>query len=67
MSTIVANGGVTFKLNDPKDLARQILKLLKNESLLEEMGNNGLKIAKRYSWAFITDIYLRFLKQSLRS
>jgi glycosyltransferase involved in cell wall biosynthesis len=67
MSTIVGNGGLTFKLNNPNDLARQILKLLKNESRLEEMGNNALKIVENYAWEHITTKYLRFLKQNLRS
>jgi glycosyltransferase involved in cell wall biosynthesis len=65
MSVIVANGGLTFKLNNPNDLAKQILTLLKSEKLLEEMGNNALKITKIYTWDSITDKYLHFLKQSL--
>lgn len=57
MSEIIESGGLTFKLNDARDLAKKIVTLLKNKILLKELGAIAFKIAKEYDWNEITIKY----------
>jgi glycosyltransferase involved in cell wall biosynthesis len=44
-------GGLTFKLNDPKNLARQIQKLVSSPNLAQTFGQNGFNyVSKHYTW-----------------
>ena len=42
--------GLVYEANDPADLARQILRLIKDRSLRRRLAANGYSLAKRYSW-----------------
>jgi glycosyltransferase involved in cell wall biosynthesis len=45
------NVGILVKPEDPEELAKAIIKLLKDEKLKEEMGKNGRKyVIKNHSW-----------------
>jgi len=67
MSTILSNGGLTFKINDHNDLSLKILQLLQNKSLRDDLKKNALKIAKNYDWENITRQYHEYLKKILVS
>lgn len=48
------NLGILVKPEDPEELAKAVIKLLKNEMLREEMGKNGRKyVVKNHSWEAI--------------
>ena len=57
MSEIVGNGGLTFKVDDPKDLAKKIIYLLNNRDELARLRENGLTRVKEYSWIQIAKVY----------
>jgi glycosyltransferase involved in cell wall biosynthesis len=42
--------GLVYDANSPPDLARQVLRLIKNRSLRRSLAANGYNLAKRYSW-----------------
>lgn len=66
MSEIIENGGITFKLNDPKDLAKKIIEILNDQDKLANLRKNALKVAKKYEWLNITKIYNDYLKKLLK-
>ena len=66
MSEIVGNGGLTFKVDDPKDLAKKIIYLLNNRDELARLRENGLKIVKEYSWIQIAKVYYDSLKNFIK-
>ncbi len=46
--------GILVKPEDPEELAKAVIKLLKDETLREEMGKNGRKyVIKNHSWEAI--------------
>ena len=48
--------GLTFKVNDPKDLAKKVIKIYENPLLAKELGKNGqLAIIKKYNWYVASD------------
>ena len=47
--------GLLVQPNDPKELADEIIYLLKNEDLRKEMGENGRGKLERYSWETIAE------------
>jgi glycosyltransferase involved in cell wall biosynthesis len=48
------NLGILVKPEDPDELAKAIIKLLKDDKLREEMGKNGRKyVVKNHSWEAI--------------
>ncbi len=63
MSEIIENGGKTFRLNDSKDLAKKIIKLLNNREELKEYSKNALQIAKKYEWENIAKAYIEYIKE----
>ncbi|MFX1277673.1 MAG: glycosyltransferase family 4 protein [Promethearchaeota archaeon] len=63
MSEIIGNGGITFKVNDSKDLAMKIIKLSKNKEHLKILKENAIKRAKKYSWERIIKHYDEYLKK----
>ena len=71
MAEIIENGGLPFKLNDPKDLSKKIIELLKNEEKLKILRNNALKIAEKYRWKKIAEKYIDYImsiiKKNIRS
>lgn len=64
MSEIIENGGITFNLNDPNDLAEKIIYLLKDKERRLLLGKNALNIIKKkYEWLHIAETYIDFLKK----
>jgi glycosyltransferase involved in cell wall biosynthesis len=61
MSKIIGNGGITFKLNDSKDLAEKIIELLMNRDELKKLKKNSQIIAKKYDWDHIAYLYLKYI------
>ncbi len=49
----VGNSGVTFESEDPADLARKTIDLLKNPQRLQELSENGLNSAIRFDWGSV--------------
>ncbi|CAG1003978.1 Alpha-D-kanosaminyltransferase [Methanosarcinales archaeon] len=48
------NAGLLVKPEDPEELAKAVIKLLKDDTLREEMGKNGRKyVVKNHSWEAI--------------
>ena len=46
-----STSGISVPPDDPNELAKAIIKLLKNKQLREQMGDNGRKlVVKSYSW-----------------
>lgn len=58
MSDIIGRGGITFKLNDSKDLSKKIIRLLKNKNQLEELREKALDEIKKYEWKNIVKTYI---------
>lgn len=65
MSKIIENGGITFKLNNPIDLSKKIIELIKNPNKLKELRKNCLNIAKKYDWSHIAEVYTAYIKKNL--
>ena len=63
MSKIIKNGGLTFKLNDSKDLSNKIIELLNNREQLAKLRQNGLEIVKDYSLKHIAHTYVEYIKE----
>ncbi|MHA1762931.1 MAG: glycosyltransferase family 4 protein [Promethearchaeota archaeon] len=61
MSEIIENGGLTFKINDPIDLANKIIYLLKNKEELDRLRKHGLEIVKKFHWLNIARCYEKYL------
>jgi glycosyltransferase involved in cell wall biosynthesis len=60
-----ANSGLVFKAGDPSSLAKQIIKLVKDEKLRKNLGENGRKAAlNKYNWNVegekLTKLYKKF-------
>lgn len=64
--TIGADAGITVPPRDPSELARAILKLLKNKELRLRMGNAGRRRALSYDWGIIADRTLELYKQYMK-
>ena len=62
MSEVIEDGGLTFKKNDPLDLAEKIIYLIKNEKKLSIMGKKAENVAKKYDWNIILNEYLEKIK-----
>ena len=67
MSEIIGNGGVTFNVNDSKDLAKKIIQLLKNKENLKILKENAIKRAKNYSWERVIKIFDNYLEEKRNS
>ena len=63
MSEIIENGGLTFKINNSKDLSAKIIDLLNNQKKLDEYKKNALEVAKKYKWSNVAKLYNNFCKQ----
>lgn len=57
--------GLFFKACDPKDLARKLIRLLKNADRRREMGINGRKKAVEYDWKIVTQKVFDFYCEAL--
>ena len=66
MSEIVENGGITFKLNNSKDLSKKIVELLSDQEELRKLRGNALKVAKKYEWLHIAETYIDYIKEIKR-
>jgi len=66
MAEIIENAGLTFKLNDPKDLSDKIIQLFKDKNLYNELKKNTLRVAKKYTWKNIAMEYQRFIKNVIK-
>lgn len=67
MSDLIDGGGLTFKVNNPEDLADKILSLLQNKELLSRLKTNISKIIKKYKWTKIAEKYYQFCKELLEN
>ncbi|MFX1396115.1 MAG: glycosyltransferase family 4 protein [Promethearchaeota archaeon] len=65
MSTIVENGGIMFEVNDPKDLSKKIVSLLKNRERITELRENAIEVAKKYDVSNIAKQYIKLFKKIL--
>jgi glycosyltransferase involved in cell wall biosynthesis len=63
MSKIIGNGGLTFELNDHKDLAKKIINLLKNREILNELKNNTLNVIKNYEWMHVAQNFIDYIQK----
>lgn len=63
MSEIIEDGGKTFELNNSKEFSEIIINLLKDKEKLRKLGENGLKIAKKYEWSNIAERYYQYCKE----
>ncbi len=63
MSEIIEDGGMKFNLNNSKDLAKKIIKLLENREDLKKYRENALKIAMKYKWENIAKTYIDHFKE----
>ena len=61
MSEIIGNGGITFEVNDSRDLSKKIFYLLNNRRELNKFKENALKVAKKYEWKKIIRSYLEYI------
>jgi glycosyltransferase involved in cell wall biosynthesis len=66
MSEIIGDGGITFELNNPRDLAEKTISLLKNREALSELANNGLREVKKYTWEHISQQYFEYIKKVVK-
>ncbi len=62
MAELIGNGGITFELNNPKDLSEKIIKLLVNQEELALLKENALKVVKKYDWLNIAKKYYEYIK-----
>lgn len=63
MSEIIGNGGITFNLNDSKDLAEKIIDLLENKEKRLKLRENALNLVKKkYDWSQIVRDYINYIK-----
>lgn len=63
---VTENGfGINFRSEDVNSLREVIEYLLKNDSLIEEMGNRGKQYAKYFTWDKIAEKYERYLLKAL--
>lgn len=66
MSEIVENGGKTFRVNDPEDLSKNIIELLKNREKLLKFKKNALNVAMKYEWTHLINNYIKYFKEILK-
>ncbi len=62
MNKIIEDGGITFKVNNSKDLSLKILEILKNNDKLLELKNNTLNVAKKYDSYKVAEQYIDYFK-----
>jgi len=67
MCEIIGNGGVTFKVNDPDDLAKKIVYLLKNRDILNELKKRSLEIVKKFDQIEIAKKYINYFQEVSKS
>ena len=66
MSEIIGNGGKTFKLNDPKDLAKKIIELLNSQEELEKLKKKSLENVRKYELLKVAKSYMDYIKKILQ-
>jgi glycosyltransferase involved in cell wall biosynthesis len=62
---VQAGFGVSFRKDDPKDLAEKIKFLYEREDMVFEMGKKGIEFAKNYTWDRIAYLYEEYIKSLL--
>jgi len=63
MSEIIENGGLTFNLNDSKDLAQKIIDLLENKEKRILLAKNALTIVKeKHEWSIVAKKFMEYFK-----
>ncbi len=67
-SEIITNwkNGVVVKVNDVKDLAHAIIKLLKDKKLRKRIGENAYRLAKKYTWKKAANETIEVFKEVVR-
>lgn len=63
MSEIIENGGKTFELNDPEDLSKKIVEILKDRNELKTLKKNTSKIIEKYKLSRIAADYINYFKE----
>jgi D-inositol-3-phosphate glycosyltransferase len=58
--------GFTVPVDDPKELADRLEKLLENPELRERMSHKAVEVAQQYSWKNIADQLINTYDQVLR-
>ena len=62
------NAGILVDPENPEDLSKAIIKLLKNEELRKEMGKNGRKyVVENHSWKKIAEKIEEIIKRTIDS
>ena len=64
MCEIIGEGGVTFKLNNPNDLAEKIIILLSNRQELKRLSEKALNRVKEFEWLKVISDILEYAKKS---
>ena len=64
---IEQNAGILVEPENPEELAKAIIKLLKDEKLREEMGRNGREyVVKNHSWEAVARNVAEVCKSAVR-
>lgn len=63
MDEIIENYGVTFELNDAKDLSLKIIELLKDSRKLNSLKENCIKHVKKYDGIKTYQEYIEYIKK----
>jgi len=63
MSELIEDGGITFNLNNPKDLSQKIIDLLVNRNGLEDLKKKALSVVEKYKRINIAKKYLEAIKE----
>jgi glycosyltransferase involved in cell wall biosynthesis len=63
MNILIGEGGVSFELNNYRDLAQKAILLLKNRELLNKLAEKSLQIAQKYDSLNIAKYYVEYIKE----
>ncbi|RLA83988.1 MAG: hypothetical protein DRG78_02710 [Epsilonproteobacteria bacterium] len=55
--------GFIFKKNDDKELTKIIQKLIDNNNMVQQMGEQSIKLAKEYDWSCVTSNLIDNIKK----
>lgn len=62
-----SGGGILVPGENPKKLSKAIVKLLKDEDLMKEMGENGLRcVAEKYSWEGVATKAMKVCEEAIK-
>ena len=66
MCELVKHGGITFRLNNSKDLSNKIIQMLKNREDLAVLREQGQTEIKKYDWENVAKIYNNYIKNIIK-